>query len=551
MRFAFYGRVSTEDLQDPTSSKQWQRSRATALIEPHGGQIVTEFFDIGQSRSLPWKRRPEAAALLDALRDPERGFDAVVIGEPARAFYGQQFGLTFPVFVHYGVELWVPEVGGKVDPGSDAHDLVMSLYGGMSKGERNRIKVRVRSAMAAQAEHEGRFLGGRPPYGYLLADAGAHPNPSKAALGAHLHRLEPDPAAAPIVGRIFAEYLGGKGLYALAEGLTRDGIPSPAAHDPTRNRHRDGRAWSKSAVQAILSNPRYTGHQVWNRQRRDERLLDVEDVAAGHQTKLVWNDPSAWVWSTNPSHEALVSPEDFAAVQAQLSAGAHRPVSRKGHRTNRTYILSGLVRCTLCKRRMQGHWNHAAAHYRCRYPAEYALANKVDHPKTVYVREDVIVPRLDAWLATLFDPANLDATCEALAMAGGVDEAAEARLDAARRRIVDCDSRLAKYRAALDAGADATIVAGWMAEVQGERLRAEIELGAAVPGEQMTKEQVRTLVLALHDIASVLATADPKIKAEVYAELGVSVAYDHERRVVTVAARPKGACANGRVGEGT
>jgi hypothetical protein len=71
---------------------------------------------------------------------------------------------------------------------------------------------------------------------------------------------------------------------------------------------------------------------------------------------------------------------------------------------------------------------------------------------------------------------------------------------------------------------DAAIVAGWMAEVQGERLRAEIDLGAAVPGEQMTKEQVRTLVLALHDIASVLATADPKLKADVYAELGVSVA---------------------------
>lgn len=51
----------------------------------------------------------------------------------------------------------------------------------------------------------------------------------------------------------------------------------------------------------------------------------------------------------------------------------------------------------------------------------------------------MIVPRLDAWLAKLFDPENLDATCEALAMADGVDEAAEARLEAAWRKIVDCD----------------------------------------------------------------------------------------------------------------
>jgi hypothetical protein len=94
---------------------------------------------------------------------PERGFDAVVIGEPQRAFYGNQFGLTFPLFEHYGVALWVPEVGGPIDPGSDAHDLVMALYGGMSKGERNRIRIRVRSAMAAQAATEGRYLAAGHP----------------------------------------------------------------------------------------------------------------------------------------------------------------------------------------------------------------------------------------------------------------------------------------------------------------------------------------------------------------------------------------------------
>src|SRR6266508_5179015 len=223
LRFAFYGRVSTEDQQDPESSRSWQLHRSQQLIQPHGGILVAEYFDCGHSRSLPWTRRPEASRLLAALRHPNRNFTAVVIGEPQRAFYGHQFGLTFPVFAHYGVELWVPEVGGRVDPGSDAHDLVMSLYGGMSKGERNRIKVRVRSAMAVQAATEGRFLGGRPPYGYTLADAGPHPNPGKAAMGARLHQLEPDALAAPVVRRIYEEYVAGKGLMAIAEGLTADG----------------------------------------------------------------------------------------------------------------------------------------------------------------------------------------------------------------------------------------------------------------------------------------------------------------------------------------
>ncbi len=442
MRFAFYGRVSTEDKQDPTSSKLWQLSRAQALIEPSGGVIHAEFFDVGQSRSLPWKRRPEAAALLESLKDPARGFEAVVVGEAKRAFYANQASLVLPVFDYYDVVFWLPEVGGAVDPTSTIHEIMLGLDGGMGKDERNRIKVRVRSTMAAQAQHEGRFLGGRPPYGYRLADAGSHPNPGKAALGARLHRLEPDPVAAPIVRRIFAEYLSGKGLYAVAERLTRDGIPSPSAHDPARNRHRDGRAWSKSAVRAILANPRYTGRQVWNRQRRDEVLVNVEDVAAGHKTKLRWNDRNAWIWSATQMHEPLVTFEDFGAVQAQMLAANHRPTPSKGHSTARDYVLSGRVRCSMCGRRMQGTWAHDAARYRCRFPSEYGLANKVNHPKSAYVRESAIVPRLDAWLAQLFDNAHLDETCQALSMASDFDESVEARAEAARRKLADCDSRL-------------------------------------------------------------------------------------------------------------
>jgi site-specific DNA recombinase len=379
-RFAFYGRVSTEDQQEPRSSRAWQLRRSRELVEPEGGRIVAEFFDVGQSRALPWKRRPEASRLLELFPEPDRGFEAVVIGEPQRAFYGAQFALTFPLFEHYGVDLWVPEVGGRIDPGSEAHDLVMTLFGGMSKGERSRIRTRVRNAMAAQAATEGRFLGGRPPYGYRLADAGPHPNPGKAAAGMRAHRLEPDPATAPIVLRIFRQYVAGKGLYAIAEELTRDRIPCPSAYDPARNPHRSGEAWSKSAVRAILTNPRYTGIAVWGRQRREEVLVDVDDVAAGHRTLMRWNREDDWVRSAGRTHHGLISPALFERAQKRRLAGA-RSARRKPHRTPRSYVLRGLIRCGLCRRRMTASWNHHEAYYRCRYPAEYALVNAVVHPE--------------------------------------------------------------------------------------------------------------------------------------------------------------------------
>jgi site-specific DNA recombinase len=292
-----------------------------------------EFFDVDKSRSIPWQRRPEAARLLAALGNPGRGFDAVVIGEPHRAFYGSQYGLTFPLFEHYRVPLWVPEVGGPIDPANEAHDLVMSVFGGMSKGERNRVRVRVRAAMAAQAAGEGRFLGGRPPYGYLIADAGPHPNPAKAADGKRLHKLDPNPAAFHVVQRIFAEFTAGHGIHVIAEGLDRDQVPCPSAHDPARNPHRSGAGWTKGAVRVILANPRYTGHQVWNRQRKDEVLLDVRDVALGHVARLRWNAPSAWLWSEKVVQPPVIGRDTFEAVEAMLAARAGTPSERKPHRS--------------------------------------------------------------------------------------------------------------------------------------------------------------------------------------------------------------------------
>jgi hypothetical protein len=57
-------------------------------------------------------------------------------GEPHRAFYGDRYGLTFPLFEHYDVPLC--------------------------------------PRWARKPKDEGRFLGGRPPHGYLIPDAGPH-----------------------------------------------------------------------------------------------------------------------------------------------------------------------------------------------------------------------------------------------------------------------------------------------------------------------------------------------------------------------------------------
>jgi site-specific DNA recombinase len=83
--------------------------------------------------------------------------------------------------------------------------------------------------------------------------------------------------------------------------------------------------------------------------------------------------------------------------------------------------------------------------------------------------------------------------------------------------------------------------------VNGERLAAERELGTTVPKEPMTAAEVRALVTGLRSTVQALSNADPALKAELYAELGIRLVYHSDGRVV-VESRP--AVYSERVGGG-
>ena len=112
---AFYGRCSTEDNQDPKTSRGWQLENAR---EVHRAAAAVRS---SKSSSTSGSRDPcrgsggrQDARLLAALKDPGRSWNAVVVGEGTRCWFGNQFSLIAPRFEAYGVELWIPELGGDV-----------------------------------------------------------------------------------------------------------------------------------------------------------------------------------------------------------------------------------------------------------------------------------------------------------------------------------------------------------------------------------------------------------------------------------------------------
>jgi hypothetical protein len=128
-------------------------------------------------------------------------------------------------------------------------------------------------------------------------------------------------------------------------GLTRDSIPCPSAADPARNRHRSGVAWSKSAIRAILTNPRYgTGRQVWNRQRKAGGAARRRRCHAGARDPDVLGTParrgcSPSIWCTRPSSART----PFTQAQQLLAERGRGPTRHSPHRVRRPYQLRGVI----------------------------------------------------------------------------------------------------------------------------------------------------------------------------------------------------------------
>jgi site-specific DNA recombinase len=270
---------------------------------------------------------------------------------------------------------------------------------------------------------------GKPCYGHQ-AKRVPHPVPAKRAKGDKKTLLEEHPVEGPVVRKAFAwRVVERLGYQSIADRLNTDLItnPPPTPVDPDRSVGR----WTYSNVRDVLTNPKRTGHMVWNRRARKGK------------GKNRANPVEEWVWSPEPTHEALVDLETF--VQAQ-QVTEHRQRSRTDSGPNRhldtkrTYRLRSYVFCTVCGRRYSGKTARSIPYMVCVPKKNYRQA---DHPSGFWVREDSLLDGLNNFLATqVFGTARhylLDRDLQALDTAE--QRAREERLGSLRTAIKDTETK--------------------------------------------------------------------------------------------------------------
>lgn len=136
--------------------------------------------------------------------------------------------------------------------------------------------------------------------------------------------IEPDESET--VRRIFREFLSGKGVTAIANGLNTDGVKT-----------RYGRAWKKNSISGILRNYAYTGNLLLQKTFQDSHLTK----------KTMINEGQLPMYHAKGTHEAIISMEEYEAVQAEIARRAAKYVPPDRCFTGR-YPFSSLIVCAHC-----------------------------------------------------------------------------------------------------------------------------------------------------------------------------------------------------------
>lgn len=254
---AIYIRVSTANQVEHGYSLAAQQDRLLAYCTAMGWDVAPHhiYTDGGMSGSSTAGRTAYAAMMAAAQAGDVKRIVAVKLdrlSRNVRDFLGLVDELG-------GLGCHLALISEQFDSGTPQGRFALTMFASLAELERHTISERMMSGKRTKAG-QGGWNGSPLPYGYQWQG-----------------ELSIVPSSqAPIVERIFAEFLGGATLLAIATGLDADAIPTAA-----------GGRWDGNTVRYILGNGAYAGLAQYDGNETDSQqfaaIISRETYEAAQQ----------------------------------------------------------------------------------------------------------------------------------------------------------------------------------------------------------------------------------------------------------------------------
>jgi DNA invertase Pin-like site-specific DNA recombinase len=361
IRAAQYVRMSTEH-QKYSTENQSDANRAYA--DSHGMEIVRTYSDKGIS-GLTFEKRHALKQLILDVQNGRADFKIILVYDVSRwgryqdvdasAYY--EFACRLAgVEVHYCAEEFIND-------GRPFSALLKSWKRAMAGEYSRELSVKVFAGQARLAK-QGYMLGGYAGYGFrrLLVDQNGVPKctlayrewKSRATDRVLLVPGPPDEIAT--VRSIYSMFLQGNHERKIATILNECGIVNSR-----------GRRWRHRAILQILSNEKYAGNSVWNRN------------SCKLQSRVRRNDPALWV-RADGALPAIINRNVFQAVQRTLQTRGMTTIAERPRGLSDEEVLQRLS--NLYKR--HGYLNRALIDADRELPSAGSLSRRFGGLKKAY-----------------------------------------------------------------------------------------------------------------------------------------------------------------------
>lgn len=268
---------------------------------------------------------------------------------------------------------------GIYDPGEYNDRLLLGLKGTMSEAELHLLKQRMHRGLEAKAQRGE--LEVALPMGYVRSPAG-------------VVIKDPDAQVQATVALVFTTFdrcgsIGGVLRYFVGHDLQ---LPKRLRGGPAKGELVWGRP-SRGTLRETIKNPIYAGVYAYGR-----RPVDPQKQRAGKPwSGRTMTTPDAWRVCLHDRLPAYISWDDYLHHLRQVQA--NRPV-RQGVPRNGTALLSGLIHCGRCGRRMHTCYSNAGqgGRYVCNYEQSHyggAWCQSVSSPVIDRAVRDLLLQALE------------------------------------------------------------------------------------------------------------------------------------------------------------